>query len=317
MKALINRRTIIIASIAFLIAFITLISVNAFNNAGPVTGIANTITRPIRALATTVAGTFGDIYAALYRYEDLERRNEELMNQIAELHYVYRETTEIAEENNRLRDLVAFRRRHGGYAHVQASFEGWTSDNWTHTFRINRGYTNSNITPGMGVATEGGILLGQILSVGATSSIVITVLDTRFSAAVFFGGETLEDSDGTALVKGDFTQLRNGLLVIDYIDDHIAVNQGTYVVTSGLGGIFPSGLTVGLVEMVHNHANGIGRYATVRPSSPFDSLSLVYVIIGFGDTDDNAPILEPDETEDAEDTDDLEDMIDLSDLLID
>ena len=137
----------------------------------------------------------------------------------------------------------------------------------------------------MGVATESGILIGQILSVGATESTVITVLDTRFSAAVFIGGETVdsaEDSDGTATVMGDFNHMHSGLLIIDYIDDNIVVNRGSFVVTSGAGAVFPSGLTIGEVVDVFPHASGIGRFATVRPSSPIEAISHVYIIIGIG-----------------------------------
>ena len=300
MKALINKKTIIIASASFLIALIAFVSVNAFNNAGPVTGFANTITRPIRSLASSVAKTFGDIYAAIYRYEELERRNEELMNTVARMLQDFREAAEIADENNRLRSLLEFRMRHERYQHFQASFIGSTGDNWTHTFQINRGYANSNIEKGMGVATESGILIGQVLSVEATRSTVITVLDTRFSAAVFIGGETLEDSDGTALVKGDFTQMRNGLMIIDFIDDHVVVNQGSYIVTSGYGGIFPSGLTVGEVVRVYPHASGIGRYATVRPSSPLDALSEVYIILGIQDIEDREDIRPQENGDDQE-----------------
>jgi len=287
MKALINKRIIIIASTALLIAFITFISVNAFNSVGPVTGFANTITRPVRSLASNIAGAFGNIYASIYRYEELERRNEELIQSIAHLQLAQSEAAELREENSRLRSLLLFRERHGGHAHEPATLEGWTGDNWTHTFRINRGYMNSRIAEGMGVTTESGILIGQVFNVGPTTSTVITVLDTRFSAAVFIGGETIEDSDGTATVKGDFTQMHNGLLILDYIDDNIVVNQGSFVVTSGAGGVFPSGLTVGEVVLVDTHPSGIGRFATVRPSSPINAISEVYVILGFQHQEDD------------------------------
>jgi len=320
MKALINKKTIIIASASLLIALIAFISVNAFNSAGPVTGFANTITRPVRSLASSVAGAFSDIYAAMYRYDELERRYEELLNTIAELHYDYRESTELAKENNQLRSLLDFSRRHGDLTNVQASFSGWTSDNWTHTFTINRGYANSNIAEGMGVSTEAGILIGQILSVGATQSTVITVIDTRFSASVFIGGQTIEDSDGTALALGDFTQMRNGLLIINFIDDNVVVNQGSHVVTSGHGGVFPPGLLVGVVVSVHNHASGIGRYATVRPSSPLEAFSEVYVITGYDDTVERESLDEPEDLDEPENfvrPDDIDRQIDLEGQIID
>jgi len=281
MKTIINKRTIIIASTAMLIALITFISVNVFNSAGPVTGFANTITRPVRALASNIAGAFGNIYASIYRYGELEKRNEELLQIVARLQLDHHEAAELAVENDSLRSLLEFRSRHGGRAHAQATLVNWTSDNFTHTFTIDLGYSNSNISQGMGVTTESGILIGQVFSVGAVNSTVITVLDTRFSAAVFIGGQTIEDSDGRATVKGDFNHMRDGLLILDFIDDNIVVNQGSFVVTSGAGSVFPSGLTVGEVVNVENHPSGIGRFATVRPSSPILSISRVYIILGF------------------------------------
>jgi len=296
MKALINKRTIIIASVSLLIALITLISVNVFNSAGPVTGFANTITRPVRSLASTVARAFENIYSAIYRFEELERRHDELLQRVGQLQLDHSRSEEIAEENDRLRSLLEFRRRHGHYAHEPATLRNWTGDNWTHTFTINAGYTNSNIREGMGIASESGILYGQVFSVGATESTVITVLDTRFKAAVFIGGETtesIEDSDGTASVRGDFNHMHSGLLIIDFIDDNVVVNRGSFVVTSGAGGVFPSGLTVGEIVQVYDHASGIGRYATVRPSSPIESITEVYIILGFDHDNVDGPVDEP------------------------
>jgi len=162
----------------------------------------------------------------------------------------------------------------------------------------------------MGVTTESGILIGQVYSVGAVNSTVITVLDTRFSAAVFIGGQTIEDSDGRATAKGDFNHMRNGHLIIDYIDDSVIVNQGSFVVTSGAGTVFPSGLTVGEVVRVDNHSNGIGRYATVRPSSPLNSISRVYIILGYENVESVESVESVDQVEDPFDEFDEEQSFD-------
>jgi len=285
MKALVTRRSIIITSAAFIIALISIISVNVFTSSGPVSGFASTVTRPVRALASTVARTFGTIYASIYRYEELEKRNDELLRTIARLEANSREAEALAEENQLLRDLLDFRELHGGYAHEMATLESWNADNWSSSFTINKGYTNSNISRGNGVATEYGVLIGQVTEVRATTSTVITVLDTTFSAAVFVGGDGSDDSDGTATVKGDFVYMRNGLMILDHIDDDLVVNPDSLIVTSGLGGVFPTGLVVGNVENVHSHASGIGRYATVRPMRDIDTINNVFIITDFENPD--------------------------------
>jgi len=286
MKALLTRRTIVIASAALLLALITIISVNVFNSAGPVTGFANTVTRPIRALASEVARAFEDIFAAMYRYKELERRNEELLRTITKYEQDLRDSAALAEENERLRQLHDFRERHPGYEHVMATLVSWNSDNLSSSFIINKGYANSDIIRGMGVATEYGVLIGQIFEVGATTSTVITVLDTKFRAAAFVGrSDGSTDGDGSVTVEGNFTYMRSGLLTLDNIDDDLIVRRGDMVVTSGLGGVFPIGLVVGEVDDVFRHTSGIGRFATVRPMREIDAVSTVFIITDFENPD--------------------------------
>ena len=120
------------------------------------------------------------------------------------------------------------------------------------------------------------MLIGQISEVGATNSTVITILDTSFSAGVFIG-----DSSGRATAKGDFTLMRNGLLMLDFFDADLIVRPGDSVVTSGIGGVLPSGLFVGEVVEVLRHDTGIGRYAIVRPMRDVMTIEHVFVITGF------------------------------------
>jgi len=276
MKALITRRSIIIASASVLIAIIAIISVNIFSSSGPVTGIANTITRPVRALSSTVARTFETIFSAIYRYDELLARNAELERIIVERELDFRASEELARENAMLRDLLEFSERHGGWEHEVATLTSWNADNWSLTFVINKGYMNSEIEHGMPVATEYGALIGQVTEVGAVSSTVTTLLDTTFSAAVYIGGDGTGDSESArATVKGDFSYMRSGLLILDFINDEIVVNHGALIVTSGRGGVFPPGLTVGNVETVFTHTSGIGRYATIRPMQDVDNINNV------------------------------------------
>jgi len=217
----------------------------------------------------------------MYQYEELQRREGELLRQIAQLQYDAAEAGDIAEENDRLRSLLGFRERHGQHAHEPASVGNMTGDNFSHSFTINRGYMNSRIQVGMGVVTEDFVLVGQISYVGATESIVRSVLDTTFAAAVFVGGAAADDADGTATARGDFAQMRNGLLVLDHMDDDLPVLPGSMIVTSGAGGVFPPGLTIGEIVHVDLHASGIGRFATIRPMRDIETIQNVFVILGF------------------------------------
>ena len=276
MKILFNRRSIFIVSIAVFIAITTIISVNVFNSNGPVTGIAGVVSRPLRTLASNIARVFESIYSSIYRYDNLMADYERVLRTLTERERNYREANDLRAENERFRVLLEFQELHTGYEHVQALVERPNVGNWSSSFTIDKGYANSNVTQGNGVATEYGLLIGQVSEVNATSSTVITILDTKFSAGAFVG-----DGEGTATIKGDFSLMRSGLLMLDYIDDHLVVLPGDTVVTSGVGGVFPEGLVVGEVVEVFRHSSGIGRYATVKPMRDIDTMSYVFVITNF------------------------------------
>ncbi|MCL2200918.1 MAG: rod shape-determining protein MreC [Oscillospiraceae bacterium] len=274
MKALVNRQSIIIASVAVLIAIITFISVNMFGGVGPVTNLGNVITRPIRTLTATITGTFERIYASIYRFDDLLADYERVLAVNAELLRDIREVEELAAENALLRAALDFRDRHPGHQSEIATFLNWGGSNWSSSFTINRGYANSNISSGNAVTTEYGVLIGRVSEVGATTSTVITVLDTTFTAGAFVG-------EGTATIRGDFNLMRSGLVMLDHIDDDQIVRVGDTIVTSGRGEVFPRDLIVGNVVGLHMHPTGIGRYATVRPERVFDAITEVFVITYF------------------------------------
>jgi len=276
MKALFNRQSILIAATAILIAIISFISVNAFSSAGPVTGVANAISRPIRAASATVTGTFERIYASIYRYDALMARYERNLALLTEFDRNEREADLLAEENRLLRAQLEFRDRNPDYDSDMAEFISWSGSNWSHSFTINRGSNNSIIARGNSVVTEYGALIGRVTEVGALSSTVVTILDTTFSAGAYVG-----DGDGLATIRGDFNLMRAGLMMLDHLDDDQIVRPGDRVVTSGRAGIFPRGLMVGEVVDVHMHDTGIGRFATVRPTRAMEALSEVFFITYF------------------------------------
>ena len=277
MKALFTRQSIIIASAAVLIAVITIVSVNVFSSPGPVTGLANAISSPVRALASSVTSTFERIYASIYRYDNLMAEYERVVMENTQLRQNTREATLIADENAQLRAMLGFRERHADFEKSElAVVRGGSGSNWSSSFTVNRGHANSEIQRGDAVITEYGVLIGQVTDVGATISTVVTVLDTTFSAGAYIG-----EGDAAATVKGDFNLMRVGLIMLDHFDDDLVIIPGDSIVTSGAGGVFPAGLIVGEVVEVHSHSTGVGRYATVRPLRGIDALSIVFIITGF------------------------------------
>ena len=277
MKALLTKKTIVIAAIAVLIAIITIISVNVFDSGGPVTSLANTFSKPFKALGTSVARVFESIYSSIYRYDALQASYEEALRDLNDTKRAFWEAEDLLSENNMLRAAMGFKERHADHVLEEATVGTWSSNNWSSSFSINKGYANSEtpIARGNSVITEYGVLIGQVTEVNATSSTVVTVLDTTFSAGVNVG-------DGAATAKGDFNLMNSGMLMIDHIDEGLIVLPGDSVVTSSAGGVFPVGLAIGEVVEVLRHDTGVGRYATVKPMRVIDNtIQNVFVITSF------------------------------------
>ena len=279
MKALLTRKTIIIAAIAVLIAIITVVSVNVFGTSGPVTTLANAVTRPLKALATSVAGTFESIYSSIYRYDALQRDYEKALSDLAELQRANSESELLLRDNNNLRALLGFRERHADHIFEEATVRDWSSNNFSSSFTISKGHANSEtpIARGNSVITEYGVLIGQITEVSALTSTVVSVIDTTFSASAY-----VADGADPVTLKGDFSLMSSGLMVLDHLSEDIIILPGDSVITAGAGEVFPVGLVIGEVVEVLRHSTGVGRFATVRPMRAINnSISNVYVITSF------------------------------------
>ena len=57
--------------------------------------------------------------------------------------------------------------------------------------------------------------------------------------------------------------------------------SGDLIVTSGLGGYYPSQLVIGYVEEVRASDNGLAQYAVIRPEADLDSLTQVFIVTSF------------------------------------
>jgi rod shape-determining protein MreC len=67
--------------------------------------------------------------------------------------------------------------------------------------------------------------------------------------------------------------------VMEFIPREHEVSEGDEVVTSGLGGVYPEGLSVGSVAKTEMDSSGLCRRADVTPASDISSLRYVFVVM--------------------------------------
>ena len=121
-----------------------------------------------------------------------------------------------------------------------------------------------------------GHLLGVVTETGTTWSTVRTILDsdTSIGALVFRTG-------GSAMAQGDFALMSQGRLQLNYLGAEPDVVAGDLIVTSGLGGYYPSQLVIGCVEEGRTSENGLAQYAVLRPEAELVGLTQVFIVTSF------------------------------------
>ncbi|MPN20179.1 hypothetical protein SDC9_167557 [bioreactor metagenome] len=94
-------------------------------------------------------------------------------------------------------------------------------------------------------------------------------------------GGLVERTESAAILEGDFSLMVDGLLKLTYLPQNTELLAGDLVVTSGKGGVYPSGLVVGAIQSIHADPSGMSRYAVVEPRAQLDTLIQVFVIKEF------------------------------------
>lgn len=173
---------------------------------------------------------------------------------------------EVTRENDRLRSLLDFRLR-SNMNLTTAEVVGFTTDQIVRGIIINRGYS-SGILTGQAVITPEG-LVGRIYRVHENSAIVQMLDDPNLGVAA-------------KLAKGAETGIihvaSNGRLRLQGVPLSAEASIGDSVVTSGEGGVFPSGLMIGTCVKVSPSPEGWLLFVDVEPSIDKRRLEEVFVI---------------------------------------
>ena len=233
--------------------------------------IAGVLTYPFRAAATAVSDWAAD---KRQYYEDtttLKEENAALKKEIADLRAQQRQAQADSEENKLLRELLKLQQQR----RVSTAVLAHSESSWTSSLSLNHG-TDQDIAVGDCVVSAEGYLVGVISEVGLNWSTVLTVIDTdtELGARIFRTGEV-------AVAEGDFALMGQGKLKLSYLTSDDEVLIGDQIVTSGLGGYYPSGLVIGSVESLQTGDDGLARYAVLAPMMDFAALTEVFVITDY------------------------------------
>lgn len=243
--------------------------------ADPLSNLFSMVTSPVRNTVAAAADWAEGVYTYVFRYSEMENEIRELRSQVTEMEELARQGQDALRENAQLRELLGLQERRRDLVFESARVTAPATSNWKSTLTISKG-SNFGIEAGDCVITEDGVLVGIVSTVGSNSSEVSTVINTDINM-----GGMVARTYSAGILEGDFTLMAEGCLKLSYLPDGAQLVSGDEVITSGKGGIYPSGLVVGQVDGVFTDPSGQTRYAVIRPAVDLNSLIEVFIIKEF------------------------------------
>ena len=211
------------------------------------------------------------VRTGLKSLEQLERENAALEVENRELRATNKGLRDVEHEVNRLRHALNYRER-SVFKLIAAEIVARDSSTWWRTVTINRG-KRDGIEIDMPVVTAEG-LVGKVTTVSGTISVVLLVSDENCRVAA-----SVEGSREQGIVSGErVTTGLSPLLDLNFLTKQADLKPGQKVYTSGVGGVFPSGLLIGVVKSFR--VRELDGQAQLTPSVDLSHLEDVFVVTG-------------------------------------
>lgn len=173
-------------------------------------------------------------------------------------------------ENNRLRNALGYRER-AVFQLMPARIIARDPTTWYHTVTIDRGSAQM-IEIDMPVVTEEG-LVGKTTIVDKNSSVVVLISDERCKVAA-----TVEGTREQGIVSGERSSSNVvPRIALNFLTKQAQIQSGMKVLTSGVGGVFPAGITIGAVDKFQKL--DLDAAATVVPAVNLTTLQDVFVVV--------------------------------------
>lgn len=178
-----------------------------------------------------------------------------------------RELDELKEVNNLSKTLTDFKNETALVIERNRMY-------WFNTITINKG-KKDGIDLDYAVVSSSG-LIGKINKVSQNTSevklITTSDINSKISVMIKTGDDTIYG------IMSGYNQEKN-YLEVSSTNKQINVNLGSLVYTSGMGGVFPSGILIGSVDSITSDKYEVSKIINVKPASDFNDFRFVSVLI--------------------------------------
>ena len=205
--------------------------------------------------------------------KNVMEENKILKSNVEKIESLEAENIELKRELEDMKSELNIEHVLSDYDYLNATVVSRNAVTWYNNLTIDKG-SHNGIEEGMVVINSTGVI-GRITNVSTFTSDVklITTTDTnnKISVTIISGDKKL-----TGLIN--CYDYKTGYLEIEGISNTDNVSIGDLVYTSGLGGVFPSGILIGKVESITTDVYDLSKIINVTPSAKFEDINYVTVL---------------------------------------
>lgn len=204
---------------------------------------------------------------------DVLEENKILKSNVEKIESLEAENIELKQEIEKLKEELDVDYVLTDYNYLNATVVSRNSMYWYNNLSVDKGSKNG-VEEGMVVINSTG-LIGKVTNVGKYSADVklITSTDTSNKISVIV---TNGDDNLVGVING--YNYEEGYLEVEGISNTETVAVGDVVYTSGLGGVFPSGILIGYVDSITTDVYDLAKIINVKPSAKFDNINYVTIL---------------------------------------
>ena len=229
--------------------------------------LAIEVTAPIQKCFIGTVRFMRDIWSNYFFLVEARRENLQLKAQIEILKLENSRYKEVLLANERLQELLKFQDSTDATL-IPAMVTGWDSSGMFKSIIIDKGSWD-RVAINMAVVSSEGVV-GRVVSVSPHYSQVLLVTDQNSAI-----DGVVQSSRGRGMVKGSGSDE----CYFDYVIKTCEIKPGDAIVTSGLGGVFPKGLSLGRVKSVEDSPYKLFKDVEVIPAVNFNRLEEVLILL--------------------------------------
>lgn len=216
---------------------------------------------------------FGAMFKDYYNLKNVLEENKVLKSNIEKAERLEAENVELKKELEDMKKELKVDYALSNYDYLNATVVSRNSATWFNNLTIDKG-SHNGIKEGMVVINSTGVI-GKTTNVSTFSSDVklITSTDSNNKISV-----TLVSGDKKITGIINYYDYKGGFLEIEGISNTDTVSVGDMVYTSGLGGVFPSGVLIGKVAEITTDVYDLSKIIKVTPAADFSDINYVTVL---------------------------------------